>query len=118
MVLSSEGGTRVELSKEKVITERFQFHDRFAEITLRITGMLEPQIIFINHVEETKLSAEYTAAILEGVREEFTTNFGLRIALIDAVEHPIDSSVFLFKRVTKRALQKALARGEPEPSSL
>lgn len=104
---------RTGLVEAKVISDKFQTYNRFAYVVFRVEPLPESQLVFTNHVEQTRLSPEYTGAILEAAYEYTRGLTGLRVVLLDAVDHPIDSSAWLFKTVTQRALTKVCAPAQP-----
>lgn len=107
--------TRANLLETKVFTEKLQTYNQFAYLVLRVEPILESQLVFTNHVEQTRFLPQYTSCVLEAVYEQTYGFTGLHIVLQDAIDHPIDSRESFFKILTKRALQKALAVTEARP---
>jgi hypothetical protein len=115
LLVQTPNATRANLTETKIITEKLSRYNQFAYLVLKVEPIPEAQLIFTNHVEQTRLLPEYTSFILEAVFEHTLGFTGLHIVLLDGIDHPIDSRESIFKILTQRALQKAFAATEAIP---
>jgi hypothetical protein len=91
----------------------------FAEVALRIDPTLRSgPVVFLNATAARLNAHPWLRAIESGIRQvleeharsEMRAIRGMRVALIDFVEHPVDSTPHAFEQAAALALAKALAR--------
>jgi len=98
---------------------------QFADVTLRVEPLAQDQehedgLEFVNEVVGGVISRGFMPAIEKGVREAMAEGLisgnpviGVRVAVFDGKEHPVDSKEIAFKTAGKEAFKLAFAKAHP-----
>jgi len=98
---------------------------QFADVTLRVEPLAQDQahedgLEFVNEVVGGVISRGFMPAIEKGVREAMAEGLisgnpviGVRVAVFDGKEHPVDSKEIAFKTAGKEAFKLAVAKARP-----